>query len=57
MGLAFATAACTPEQISKDAISKYWGHNAACAEKIAQRESGLQPDAVNSTAAPPASSS
>lgn len=47
VGLAFATSACTPEQIAKDAIAQSWGRNADCAERIAQRESGLQPDAVN----------
>jgi soluble lytic murein transglycosylase-like protein len=47
VGLAFATTACTPEAMSRDAIAQHWGGNAKCAEKIAQRESGLQPDAVN----------
>lgn len=47
VGLAFATTACTPEAMAKDAIDQHWGGNAACAEKIAQRESGMQPDAVN----------
>lgn len=48
VGIAFATSACTPEVIAKDAIAQHWGKNAACAERIADRESGLQPDAVNS---------
>ena len=47
VGIAFATAACTPEAVAKDAIDQSWGHNSACAVKIAERESGLQPDAVN----------
>lgn len=47
VGIAFATSACTPEITAKDAIEKYWAGNAACAEKIADRESGLQPTAVN----------
>ena len=47
VGIAFATTACTPELVAKDAIKQAWGRNAACAEKIAQRESGLQADAVN----------
>lgn len=47
VGLAFATTACTPEMQAKDAIAQYWGGNAKCAERIAQRESGMQPDAVN----------
>ena len=47
VGLAFATAACTPEEMAKDAIAQHWGKNAACAEKIAQRESGMDPTAVN----------
>lgn len=48
VGIAFATTACTPEVVAKDAIEQNWGRNADCAERIAQRESGLQPDAVNS---------
>lgn len=47
VGIAFATTACTPEMMAKDAISQEWGGNASCAQRIAQRESGLQPDAVN----------
>lgn len=47
VGIAFATTACTPEEIAKDAIAEHWGGNAACAERIAQRESGMQADAVN----------
>ena len=49
VGIAFATTACTPEMVAKDAIAEHWGGNAACAEKIAQRESRLQADAVNSS--------
>ena len=33
--------------MSQDAIQKYWGGNWECAQRIAERESGLQPDAVN----------
>ena len=47
VGIAFATTACTPEVMAKDAIADNWGGNAKCAERIAQRESGLKPDAVN----------
>jgi soluble lytic murein transglycosylase-like protein len=47
VGTAFATTACTPEQQSRAAIAEHWDGNAKCAEKIAQRESGLQPGAVN----------
>lgn len=47
VGLAFATTACTPEAMAKDAIAQHWAGNAKCAERIAQRESGMQPDAVN----------
>jgi soluble lytic murein transglycosylase-like protein len=47
VAIAFASSACTPELIAKDAIEKYWAHNAACAERIAERESGLDPTAVN----------
>jgi len=47
VGFAFATAACTPETVARDAIAEHWGRNAACAERIAERESGLQADAVN----------
>ncbi len=47
MTIAFATTACTPKLTAKDAIADHWGKQASCAEKIAQRESGLQPNAVN----------
>jgi len=49
MTIAFATTACTPEAMAKDAIAQHWGGNAKCAERIAQRESGMQPTAVNSS--------
>ncbi|WP_426570783.1 transglycosylase SLT domain-containing protein [Aquihabitans sp. McL0605] len=50
VGIAFATTACTPQLVAKDAISQEWGSkNAACAEKIAQRESGLDATAVNTS--------
>ena len=49
VALAFSTAACTPESVAKAAIEKYWGSNAACAEKIVERESRFQADAVNSS--------
>ena len=47
-GFAFATAACSPEMVAKDAIAKHWGGNASCAERIVARESNFQADAVNS---------
>lgn len=47
VALVFATSACTPEVVAKDAIAKYWGSNAACAERIVDRESNFQADAVN----------
>ncbi|MCU1371937.1 MAG: Transglycosylase domain [Ilumatobacteraceae bacterium] len=47
VSIAFATTACTPEAMAKDAIAKHWAGNATCAERIAQRESGMHPDAVN----------
>ncbi|MFN8019195.1 MAG: transglycosylase SLT domain-containing protein [Acidimicrobiales bacterium] len=47
VGIAFATTACDPAAVSQDAIQKYWGGNWECAQRIAERESGLQPDAVN----------
>lgn len=47
VGIAFATTACTPEMQAKDAIAQSWAGNAACAEKIAKRESGFQAGAVN----------
>lgn len=49
VALAFSTAACTPETVAKAAIKKHWGGNAACAEKIVERESRYQADAVNSS--------
>jgi soluble lytic murein transglycosylase-like protein len=48
IGVALATTACTPEMIAKDAIHEAWGDkNSPCAEKIVERESGYQADAVN----------
>lgn len=47
VGVAFATTACTPEVVAKNAIADHWGGNAKCAERIAQRESNLRADAVN----------
>ena len=47
VGIAFATTACTPEVIAKEAIAKHWGRNAECAERIVERESRFQADAVN----------
>ena len=43
----FSSTACTPELISQDAIRAYWGADAACATRIATRESKLQPTVVN----------
>ena len=34
--------ACNPKVSAKDAIARYWGRHAACAERIVQRESGFQ---------------
>ena len=45
--IAMSTTACTPEMLAKDAIAEHWGGNAECAERIAERESGLDPTAVN----------
>lgn len=42
-----AATACNPEGVAKDAIAKAWGANAACAERIADRESNFQSTAVN----------
>lgn len=47
VALAFASTACTPEETAKDAIAQYWGANAPCAERIVDRESNFQADAVN----------
>ena len=47
VALAFATSACTPETVAKAAIAKHWGKSASCAEKIVERESRYQADAVN----------
>lgn len=47
VGIAFATTACTPEVIAKDAIAQHFGGNAKCAERIVDRESNFQADAVN----------
>jgi len=47
VGIAITTTACTPEAIAKAAIADNWGSNAACAERIVERESNFQADAVN----------
>lgn len=47
VALAFASTACTPEQTAKDAIRKYWTKYSACAERVVERESNFQADAVN----------
>lgn len=47
VGVAMTTSACTPEFVAKDAISRYWGGNSACAARIVDRESNFQADAVN----------
>ena len=47
VGIAFASSACTPKTIAQDAIKRYWGKNASCAERVVQRESNFQADAVN----------
>ncbi|MGI8754366.1 MAG: transglycosylase SLT domain-containing protein [Acidimicrobiales bacterium] len=47
VGLAFATSACSPEAIAKDAIRKNWSRLSPCAERIVKRESNFQADAVN----------
>ena len=47
--LAVASTGCLSSSMqAKEAILKYWGtKNAPCAERIAQRESGMDPTAVN----------
>ncbi|MGI8756349.1 MAG: transglycosylase SLT domain-containing protein, partial [Acidimicrobiales bacterium] len=47
VGLALATSACSPEAIAKDAIKKNWSRLSPCAERVVQRESNFQADAVN----------
>ena len=48
VGVALVSTACTPELIAKDAILDHWGSkNAPCAERIADRESNFQADAIN----------
>lgn len=49
VALAFTTTACSPEEVAKDAIKTHWGGNAACAERIVERESRFQSGAVNSS--------
>jgi soluble lytic murein transglycosylase-like protein len=48
VALLVTTTGCSPEIIAKDAIAKHWGRNAACAERIVDRESNFQAAAVNS---------
>lgn len=46
--IALGSTACIPtKDAPKDAIAKYWGRNAACAEKIVRRESNFNPEARN----------
>jgi len=45
--IVLTSTACNPEAISKTAIRAYWGGNAACAERIVNRESNFQAGAVN----------
>ncbi|MCB0987906.1 MAG: transglycosylase SLT domain-containing protein [Microthrixaceae bacterium] len=45
--VAGATTACTPEGVAKMAIATHWGTNAACAERVVDRESNFQFEAVN----------
>ena len=45
--VAGATTACSPEGFARMAIAEHWGLNAACAERIVNRESRFQADAVN----------
>jgi soluble lytic murein transglycosylase-like protein len=46
VALSFSATACT-KMSPHDAVKKYWGKNSACADRIVQRESGYNPDAVN----------
>jgi len=47
VGVAFASSACTPETVAKMAIRDNWGGLSWCAERIVQRESNFDADAVN----------
>jgi hypothetical protein len=47
VGVAFASSACTPEAVAKQAIQNHFDRLAPCAERIAKRESNFQADAVN----------
>ncbi len=47
LALAGTTSACSPEEVAKMAIADHWGGHAACAERIVNRESRFQADAVN----------
>ena len=46
VALSFSATACT-KMSPHDAVKKYWGSQSACADRIVQRESGYNPDAVN----------
>ena len=45
--IALTFSACNPKVSAKDAIARYWGRHAACAERIVQRESGFQASVRN----------
>ncbi len=47
LAVSLGATACNPEGVAKDAIAKAWGDKAACAERIADRESNFQTSAVN----------
>ena len=48
LAVAGTTSACTPEEVAKMAIIDNWGNeNFECAERIVNRESRFQADAVN----------
>ncbi len=47
VAVGFTSTACTPEEVARDAIATYWGPYTACAERIVDRESNFQADAVN----------
>jgi soluble lytic murein transglycosylase-like protein len=42
-----AASACTPKEVARNAVQERWGANTACAERIVERESRFQADAVN----------
>ena len=47
LAIAALSTACTPREAAELAIQEHWGKDAACAMRIADRESNFEAEAVN----------